>query len=289
MTGLLLLLSASANPHGDAEGCAACHSEASVGTAPEEVSFTHGSADETCLSCHAADPHPVGMKPETATVPGVFPLVNGELACLSCHDEPACHGDAASPGLLRGTYPNERGFCAACHVELTSVGFDPHQAMLDPAIPTRCLGCHDPVPADTGRAPATVQGDEICVACHQLSAHAGSALHRGPMEPEMAERAKAAGLPLTPQGELVCSTCHDPHPPGITQRSREIPDSSPFPESWLEQVLAPSLEQRSPSIGLHAAPVAGDSALSRLPLEDGALCQACHTPGGIEAALDPSD
>jgi predicted CXXCH cytochrome family protein len=79
-----------------------------------------GWTDNRCGSCHRIDPlfsHPVGVAP-TMAVPENLPLQQGQITCVTCHDDRAVAHAAArathSP-LLRETTSNRKGFCAQCH------------------------------------------------------------------------------------------------------------------------------------------------------------------------------
>ena len=78
------------SPHAQTGKCDRCHAPAAEGAIPDAMTWTAGGADAACLACHEPDPHTVGLVPEAGQVPAGFPLVGGKLACLSCHDEPAC-------------------------------------------------------------------------------------------------------------------------------------------------------------------------------------------------------
>jgi hypothetical protein len=136
-----------------------------------------------------------------------------------------------------------------------------------------CTSCHAEPPEWTG-----VVGDAaICLACHTDSPHAGARGHLGPLPEAMRPRLEEAGLPLAAEGRVVCLTCHDPHPPGSTERSAErgIWAGERFvPEAWQVRVLEPTRRERGEP---EARSVTHEIGLTRLRLDEGELCAACHS------------
>lgn len=290
---LLLALPALANdiksPHGKDQACDLCHDPVDEGAAPEQIPFRAGGPDAMCKSCHEDDPHAVGMPPERAEVPEHMFLVDGELACLSCHDEPACEGEGISPAdpyfLRGGPYDSIGGLCAQCHRVTGTERFNPHKAMAEDADPSEtCLHCHLEMPdPEDDRVDLKVDGPNICLGCHPESPHAGAETHLGPIPAVMQDPVRASGLPVRDDEEIVCITCHDPHPGGTVPGAADQGDVGEelFPPRWLTDVLKPALDERG-----HYTPKHTEPGFLRKPLQDGRLCQSCHTPKATEALRD---
>jgi predicted CXXCH cytochrome family protein len=287
MIALLLLPLAFAadvrSPHGAPESCTLCHEAVPKGTPPEQIVFQGGSPDAACLQCHESDPHEVGLEPGRAEVPEDMLLVGGKLACLSCHDEPACDGQERGTYHFRGgPYPSVGALCARCHQVTGTERFDPHQAMnLAPDDPTTCEHCHQEAPApDATGADLKVDGPNICLGCHVEATHAGSRSHLGPPPPSMVAAVQASGLPLAREA-IVCLTCHDPHPGASLTRSADLAKGVGrplFPQRWLDTVLAPALEARGDLV-----PKTVEPDFLRKPLLGGELCGSCHSASATEA------
>lgn len=103
----------------------------------------------------------------------------------------------------------------ACTLAQGGSAADPHTAMLDADAPNRCIACHADTPEWTG----VVQPAALCEACHTAAPHAGA--HKVQLSEAMEPRAAEAGLPVTADGAVVCTSCHDPHPPGVTGRTTQ--------------------------------------------------------------------
>jgi hypothetical protein len=231
------------SPHGARDQCVSCHSDT--------LQFATGTADGACRQCHDDDPHAVGLTPTPGQVPADFPLVEGKLACLTCHDEPACEATPSTGAdfLRGGPYAKMGELCVRCH-PAAKERFDPHAAMAQaPGDPHTCEHCHETAPDRAApEADLKVSGPDICQCCHTESRHAGMQAHRGPLSPEMAAAAKAHGLPLGEGDTLVCLTCHDAHPPGATavsDRRQGTAGGPVLPRPWLDLVWAPALTRRS--------------------------------------------
>ncbi len=79
-----------------------------------------GWTSQRCDTCHTPDPvfsHPVGFRPERP-LPDRFPLQNGEMTCLTCHDasDALLHNRAREghTSLLRSPFAG-RSLCSECH------------------------------------------------------------------------------------------------------------------------------------------------------------------------------
>jgi hypothetical protein len=271
------------SPHGSPTQCAACHEPAREGDAPEAIRFATGSADGACKSCHADDPHAVGMVPKEGQVEPPMLLVDGKLACVSCHDEPACDGHpVADDDFFRGgPYARVGDLCARCHEETAVEQYDPHAAMVaQPGDRTVCEHCHQdaPDPAATV-ADLKVSGPNTCEGCHTETRHAGLDGHLAAVPEEMRADVRASGLPLADGDKIVCLTCHDPHPPSSTAKAAEraaIVGRSLVPPAWQKDVLGAALEERAETLHAPLEPVTREPALLRRPLAGGELCASCH-------------
>ena len=142
------------NPHWQTSGCNDCHNG--------QQKIPRSDVDRLCLRCHdgkhaVAEVHPIlrGLENTGVPPPPGWPLVDGRLGCITCHDvRTACNVKADTspddPNFLRGRVqvdpdnPQQRGFCQNCHSYSTQ-RFNPH-LMLDSngqVIPDRCLFCHE--------------------------------------------------------------------------------------------------------------------------------------------------
>jgi hypothetical protein len=210
-------------------------------------------------------------------------LVEGKLACLSCHDEPACDGQPLADGdfFRGGPYARVGDLCARCHEETAIERYDPHAAMIaQPGDRTVCEHCHQeaPDPAATV-ADLKVSGPDTCVGCHTETRHAGLDGHLAPIPEAMVAEVRASGLPLAEGDTIVCLTCHDPHPPSSTARSTEraaIVGRSVVSSAWEKDVLGLAVRERSEAIHATLDPVTREPALLRRPLAGGELCTSCH-------------
>ncbi len=141
---------------------------ASAGTAAAaDLTWT----DASCDGCHETDAlfsHPVGIVP-SMNVPDPLPLIEGRIACITCHDSrsPADHASARQghTNLLRTA---ESDLCSQCHDSTAVTRADMHALMLETAHlrwpgeraitsgsfgdrgtdtadaeSAACLGCHD--------------------------------------------------------------------------------------------------------------------------------------------------
>lgn len=287
MVSLLLLLSlASAveladgvsDPHGDPAACAECHEAA--GPTPGPALKPIG---DNCLRCHLdADMHPVDVEAVETAIPDGWPLQAGLTTCWTCHMEPACSGakPLPAPYLRGGPYPRVDDQCFQCHDRGEFTRERPHH----PSAPRSedegfCSACHTGRP-ELGAAPEDARLREVeggvCSTCHEGEPHYGARSHMlEEVEPEQrAQLPDAVALPK--DGSVRCWSCHEVHDP-----------TPPPPRRWrsdhpLGQALRAAVRVEWGLEGELSWPgetPAEHPPMLALPLEDGALCRACHAEG----------
>lgn len=220
--------------------CKECHEQT-----PEEGGNAYlkfgGDFNRLCR-CHLETPgsyiHPVELEPSNekkVMIPADFPLVDGKLACLTCHDiYRQCQRRTVEKFSLRGApYPRRSDFCFKCHNESDYVMLDPHKQVKEDGeiIAEKCLYCHEEKP-DEKRAnyedlKFIGQIEILCQRCHVIRGnHAGNFDHMVKPSPKglarMKEMEEKFGivLPLDEDGKMTCITCHNPHERGVIPANR---------------------------------------------------------------------
>jgi predicted CXXCH cytochrome family protein len=221
------------NPH---TFCVVCHATAKPQRG--ETLFAPGAdPSATCLICHdyKENHHPVDFVP--AAAPGIpFPLFEGKVRCLSCHEIHGGPGNKGTPKLLRGGPYTEdrRQVCFRCHASEKYAAIDPH-LMLDDRKNFRevdgkpvCLLCHsimpDPEKDYTENVKFRADVGFLCWRCHPpmpdpfFSTHFLKKPSAATLEAmHQAELRDMVVLPMVPRGRITCSTCHNPHQEGVIQ------------------------------------------------------------------------
>jgi len=207
---------------------------------------------ETCLSCHdgsvvdsrrrvwSEHGHRTGVKPlESMHVPPNLPLINGRIACRTCHSAHATgqpEGDMAQAVFLR--MPNTASeLCVTCHADKTrGPEFGTHptggmpwpvpQALRDAGAKVgpnprelTCQVCH--TPHGTRFEHLLVMGassNQLCLNCHDQmrpGMFREGAHTEHPLQPhanaEQAAAVERLGTRLGPEGQLICLSCHKLH------------------------------------------------------------------------------
>lgn len=249
-------------------------------------------AERQCLACHDgvranAEAHPVDrlLQGDRFVNPG-WPLLDGKLACQTCHDigvtaghknaQPA-RSDFLRPGLGQG--PD--AFCASCHKPVQFRRVNPHRMMTPEGqvVPADCLLCHKSMPdaramTRSGRPDLRADTMTLCRSCHFFHVDWFEPGHMGVKVPPkilaymrarevagpatrpsrrmiaglQAEGARPQDWPLGPDDTLLCTTCHNPHQKGV------------FPPG---SVLARD-----------AMEIQGDRVISKIPVPR--MCLRCH-------------
>lgn len=207
---------------------------------------------DMCISCHdgtVSDSrlrvwdqhgHQTGIKPpDSITVPPHLPLVNGTLACRTCH---SAHGSDAPQGDFRRAMllrvPNQASeLCMSCHVDKTRgprFGTHPTGGMPWP-VPEKlieagakvgpnpreltCQVCHTPHGAKNDHLLVLgTSSNQLCVNCHDQirpgmfrdGAHAEHPL-TAQVNAEQAAAVHKLGTKLGPNDRLICLSCHKLH------------------------------------------------------------------------------
>ncbi len=205
------------SPHEDgAMSCRLCH----VKTFEDDIRKSdvkllyNDNLDMLCLSCHIAmrSHHPTGgalpgeMAARLSASGMKLPLTSrGRISCYTCHDN-GCTGEHTA---MRMRYYDSREpdnrLCFGCHDPAEFAGVDPHSDS-----PGACVLCHEtrPVPGVRSETGLMALQTMVCLRCHAVKPHPAGAHHVGRLK-------KAVNveklLPLGPEGEITCTTCHDPH------------------------------------------------------------------------------
>lgn len=214
------------NPHGGKD-CTVCHDQ----NGPASKANFKMSA---CVECHSASAvnshiHPLYNLDPTAEkihIPANFKLNStGDATCITCH-QILCKVDRANQSFLRdGPYSQELDFCYQCHDRKSYARTNPHnQLREDGSINSDvCLYCHlkKPTPEDHPLISRQMHLgiNETCNKCHALHRHENE--HQGVnvvtskktslRHIKRSEKRLNIDLPLSPNNEIQCNTCHYIH------------------------------------------------------------------------------
>lgn len=216
--------------------CVMCHRTSTPAYDEAAAVATDLDMSAVCMDCHhySQNHHPVAFVPDR-DIDSRFPLFDGEVKCLTCHE---AHGmnRLSNPKLLRGApYSNRREMCARCHTIDMDLNFNPHVmtkpdgTILEINNEPVCLVCHASVPDQkASRIRVTFRADVafICWRCHPPMPGSFFAAHFQvkPRTQTLAfmkqhSREQDVLLPLLNRGRITCSTCHNPHQAGIIRKS----------------------------------------------------------------------
>lgn len=283
-----------------------------MGPPPSSAEQPAVSQAGTCLSCHngavvdsrrrvwqehghATDIVP----PPEITVPAALPTVNGRIVCRTCHTAHTSgmlSGDLKTAVFLR-VAGHAGELCVLCHSNKTrgpELGTHPiggmpwpvPQAILDAGGRTgpnlrelTCRVCHTPHGASHDHLLVMgTENSQLCRTCHEELRpglfREGAAEHPlSPcVNPEQAEAVAALGTKLSPEGRLICLSCHKLHD-GKSKRfmlAEELDDG---------RFCLRCHEERRPLLGSpHDLRAAYPGEFNRLGMtpQSGGPCSACH-------------
>lgn len=199
-------------PHFRRSLCFACHAD------EDDYSLRNEDVNALCDRCHAsgrikANIHPLRKVPQGITIPKGWPLTNGALTCLTCHDQ-GHEEQPRWPWMLHGApYATPRAVCRACHSKTGLESSKIHQEISEGK---SCDTCHLTRPRPGQDTIKTVtfiaDPDLLCQRCHDDAGVDGAIHHGNVIGREMEDDHLPAELPLL-KGRVICATCHDPHLP----------------------------------------------------------------------------
>ena len=207
------------------ELCLGCH-DGSVGDSRRRVWIRHG--------------HQIGIEPPpTTNVPEHLPLVEGRIACRTCH---SAHGLAEPRPTFEDivflrveSAPSE--LCVQCHTNYAAgISSKRHPlGKMERPIPQQlidagalidkdkyaltCLVCHEGHGSQGDlMLVAGADENELCLCCHEQMRPGMFREHEVPPHPvgpllnqEQIAAVHAVGAKLGPKGELICLSCHKMH------------------------------------------------------------------------------
>jgi len=187
-----------------------------------------------CMDCHdySENHHIVNFVPDRTIYNG-FPLIDGQITCLTCHE---AHGkkQPAYPKMLRGApYADRREMYFRCHSMDQNTGLNPH-VMFDAERKIRqvhnepvCLVCHMRVPDQSDAAEQITFKADVAFLCWRCHPPMAGSFFRGrflakPSKKTSRYTKKYEGennvnLPLLNRDRIPCSACHNPHQRRIIQ------------------------------------------------------------------------
>jgi hypothetical protein len=276
LAGMMVPASAASvplNPHWTGKHCAECH----VGDKAPELQFG-GEIAKLCNRCHGDVP-PVCTKVHLmdsglsdtmkSTIPADWPLMDEKVTCLTCHGVRLqmynnATEEEGNRNFLRGDKPVSLDFfCFNCHKEERFQKVNPHQLRGNSENRPPCFRCHTEnlySGFETSfQASVKTRNPSLCIGCHWNlgEEHIGHVLLEAN---ELSEKEavlqgfeqEGIDLPL-PDGRMHCTTCHNPHPPGIIGRKE-------------------------------AARGAGEKHFLRI-VDSQKLCSTCHPDGSVDQKI----
>ena len=194
---------------------------------------------KTCKGCHieanAGIHHPSSTVPgpfgSTGEIDSGFRLYDGKMECLTCHQihSAADYLRGTKYFLAGGPYGDRRDICFRCHNWEEYKKTNPHKSMIYDGYKLdygTCLICHatppDPEVDREGDVKFRASIPFLCWRCHQPM---GGPLFKEHFLKKPSKKTFGAMrlskkrhdklIPLDYKGRLTCSSCHNPHQPGV--------------------------------------------------------------------------
>lgn len=209
---------------------------------------------------HPSDPDSQPVTGKTSVLDPGFPLVNGKMECLTCHQmhSEKEHYSGSQYFLRGGPYSGRRDICFKCHKKDSLGGLNPHEQMIGENKDLNrfiCLVCHLVTPDPKVDTFKTVKFRAsvafLCWRCHPPMPQEFMDKHflKKPKDGTYQEMIRGEVkhriiMPLDSKGRVTCSTCHNPHQPGVMVRE------------WAKK---------------------GEGARKRLRVSGEEICTACHS------------
>ena len=246
--------------------CISCH-RMEADKISEQKPFPEGvDPSSICLDCHhyQDNHHPVNFVPDNSfqgNGRGLFPLFDGEIRCLTCHEAHGGEGLAGRPRLLRGgPYTDRNTVCFFCHEKNLNRRVNPHHMIEDDGTPREidgkpaCLFCHAEIPDQTKESSTIAFKADVaflCWRCHPPMTNDSFFKGHFLVKPKKrtldymrkVQAEDGVSFPLLNRDRITCSTCHNPHQKGVIA---------------------------------NASAQAGEDEPHRLRMPEGAICAGCH-------------
>jgi predicted CXXCH cytochrome family protein len=235
------------NPHWTGKNCIECHISEHPESGSAKLKYD-GDPIKLCNNCHGTefareDIHPIQVAPldnMKKFFPTDWPLKDGKLSCLTCHDLLLQMNDnfavkTINPKFLRGgPYASLTDFCFICHQEGEYNKTNPHKQLnaSGEIIENSCRFCHQSLP--NPEKVENIKGvsfksslDHYCIICHpkQKTSHPARADHIIKLPENIKDSIKSGlsslevYLPLD-NDNIFCGTCHNPHQKGVIKREK---------------------------------------------------------------------
>jgi predicted CXXCH cytochrome family protein len=198
------------SPHFRSGLCLVCHENV------DDYALRAADINTLCDRCHAsgqipANIHPLRKVPDGFAVPKGWPLVDGALTCLTCHDQGHDDQKPRYKMLHGGPYAGARDVCRNCHSAIDLMTSTVHR---DSGQDRGCEFCHKtrPVPGkDTIKTVTFIADpDLLCIRCHDDTADDVSEHHQLVSRREVTDERITLSIPLY-KGRIICASCHNPH------------------------------------------------------------------------------